>query len=271
MRPPPEHAGRLLLAGEARFAVLASTCEQREDHVAVRCAAAPGVPGGNHFRAIALPAGTPPEEWLHERLDEAGEWGWTHCRFELDDRTFPANLGDVLGAADFLPKVFGGCVARTDDVAAPRNFMLVRAVAAGDAQDTTLVESLLASQHRETRVPLALAEGKLTHARARLTHPEVTVLLAQVDERPAGLIAYLDGDELAFVRKLYVAEHARSQGVATAMLRAVAERAAAPLIGLFAPTAGRLPEFYRARGFSAVTRRETWTRTADVLDVPPPE
>jgi GNAT superfamily N-acetyltransferase len=145
--------------------------------------------------------------------------------------------------------------------------MLVRGVVMRDPEDAVLVDSLLASQHREARVPLAEAPGKLEFARARLAHGDVSVLLAQLDERPAGLAAYLVHEDIAFIRKLYVPEFARSQGVATALLYAVAERTAAPLLGLFASTAGRLPEFYRARGFAGVTRRETWLRDADaVLD-----
>lgn len=265
MRPPPEHAGRTLLEAEDRFAVLASRCEERDDHIAVRYAPAPGVSGGNHFRSIVLPAGSSPEDWVHERLDEAGEWGWRQCRFELDDRTYPANLGDVLGAHDFLPEVYAGYVAHTADVPPARHFMLVRGVSMRDPEDALVIDSLLASRNREARVPLAHATGKLAFDHARLTNRDVVVLLAQLDERPSGFIAYLPHGDCAFVRKLFVAEHARSRGVATALLHAVAERSAGSLVGLFARTDTRLPEFYRARGFAGVTRRETWVRDADAI------
>ncbi|MHC5018546.1 MAG: acyl-CoA thioesterase [Planctomycetota bacterium] len=109
MRPPPDHAGRVLLEAEARFAVLASRVEPREDHTAVRYPAAPAVDGGNHFRAIALPAGAGPEGWLHERLDEAGEWGWRRCRFELDDRTRPTS-----------PRRAGSCWCAASSCGIPR-------------------------------------------------------------------------------------------------------------------------------------------------------
>lgn len=266
MRPPPENAGRWLLEAEDRFAGLVTWVEPAEDHTVVRYSRAPTVSGGNHFRAVALPAGTSAEAWLHARLDDAGEWGWPVCRFELDDRTFPANLGDVLGAADFLPQVFAGLVAHTGDVPAPATFMLVRGATLSDPTDATFVHSLLASKQREARVPLAIAQAKLDFTSARLGHPGMRVMLAQLDESPAGLIGYLVNDDVAYVRQLYVTSAARGRGVATALLHAVAQRTAAPLIGCFAQTTTGLPEFYRARGFAAVTRRETWTRVADVLD-----
>ena len=250
--------GRALLAAEDAWARLGTMVEARADHLAVRFPAAPLAPGGNQFREVRLPAGADPDAYLAARLDEAAAWGLGACRIEIDDRTFPANLGESLATQEFLPEVFTGLVARATDVPTATRLVPVRAVGPDDA---AAVESLLAREQRERRRGAADAAAVLTLARARWWRRPARVWLADLDGVPSGFAVARQAGALHHVRKLHVAGDRRGLGIATALLRAVAEAAGSDgHVGLFAPSGAGLPAFYRARGFVAVTRRETWVR-----------
>ncbi|MCI0342758.1 MAG: GNAT family N-acetyltransferase [Planctomycetales bacterium] len=257
----PEEAGRALLVSEDLFVRLGTRSDSREDHVRVSCPEARAVHTANHFREIVLPPATDPDQFVLDRIGEAMDLDWPITRIEVDDRTFPANIGHSLGQAEFLPEVYIGMAAAAGDLRKADPPFPVREAA---TEDLRHLEGLLASEQLEDGAGVDAAAGALHILRARLETRRWRVLLAMDGERPAGQVALVESGPFLRLKDVYVSSAHRGQGVGKSLLSAAAERARAggrDLLGLFTAANSDLLAFYGGAGFRAVTRRETWLRS----------
>ncbi len=259
----PEEAGRALLVSEDLFVRLGARYDAREDHVRISCPEARAVHTANHFREIALPPSTDPDQFVLDRIGEAMDLDWPVTRLEVDDRTFPANIGHSLGQTEFLPEVYIGMAAAATDVRPTAPPFPVREAAPDDLRH---LEGLLASEQLEGGADVDAAAGALHLLRARHETRRWRVLLEMDGDRPAGQVALVEAGPVLRLKDVYVSPAHRGRGVGRSLLSAAAERARAggrDVLGLFTAANSELPGFYGSSGFRAVTRRETWIRARE--------